>query len=186
MDTDAFETQIWFGASHRVGTLTLESNVYLAGSFAEIDVGPNFAVGSVSLTPQVGIGFDFAGGAVEALIAPQLYTIVDRSPFYFESWIQVSVFSLFDDAAADSVYTRNFFLYALAGQLAAGPQVEATWEIDDSSGDRSISLVSLPIGGRVNLGYGKGNTLGVFLGYDTRAPDESDGLAGRVTFIREW
>ncbi len=50
----------------------------------------------------------------------------------------------------------------------------------------SVGFRSLPVGGRVNLAYGKNNTLGLFLGYETKAPDGVDGIGGRFTFIRTW
>ena len=71
----------------------------------------------------------------------------------------------------------------------------------DEDGNES-SLISMPVGGTVRLGYGENNTLLMFLGYETvkeaRAVyNELDddgmivdtherGITGRFTFVRTW
>lgn len=191
VDTDSLETQFWLGATHSVGSFAIASDIYVVGSFAEFDIGPSFNFGSVTLTPMAGIGFDFETQNLASLIAPQLFTIVDLDQVYFESWIQLFFNGMFDDSVGDVAYTRNFALYKAGKKIAVGPQVEVSYQLDDVMDDTGMvastsGVTSLPVGGRVNLGYGKNNTLGLFLGYDTKAADGSDGVAGRFTFIRTW
>lgn len=186
VDTDALETQFWVGATHSLGSVDIASDIYVVGSFAEFDIGPSFSFGNLALTPMVGLGFDFSTTDVSSLIAPQLFTIYDAEKLYFESWIQVFVNSIFTEGAEDSFYTRNFLLYKLADEIAVGPQAELTYRINEEDMMFERATTSLPVGGRVNLGYGAKNTLGIFLGYETKATDGADGVAGRFTFVRSW
>jgi hypothetical protein len=190
IDTDSLETQFWLGATHQVGSIAIASDIYVVGSFAEFDIGPSFSIGNLALTPMVGLGFDFSTQDVASLIAPQLFTIYGGDKIYVESWIQVFLNDMFADGSADSFYTRNFVLYNVNDQLAVGPQAELTYQLNDTTDDMGATMeadvVSLPIGGRVNVGYGEKNTLGLFLGYDTQAAEGSDGIAGRFTFVRTW
>ena len=192
IDTDILSTQFWVGATYDLGSgIGLASDIYVVDTFAELDVGIAFSVGPVSLLPMVGIGFDFGemidddGETIEPqatyLIAPQLFTIVDTQWIYFESWIQTFFNDVFIDGGTDYLYTRNFILVKPLKFLAVGPQIELTYEFNNPS-DEDEKLASLPIGGRVNVGYGENNTLGLFLGYDVQAEQ----LAGRFTFVRTW
>jgi hypothetical protein len=191
VDTDSLGTQFWLGATHDLGGVAIASDIYVVGSFAEFDIGPSFSFGNLALTPMVGIGFDFATTDVASLIAPQLFSIYDMDKLYFESWIQVFLNSPFAEGAADIAYTRNFLLYKASDAIAIGPQVEVSYRVNDFDGDMETAafdtgIVSLPVGGRVNLGYGKNNTLGLFLGYETEEADGADAIAGRFTFVRTW
>jgi hypothetical protein len=47
-------------------------------------------------------------------------------------------------------------------------------------------LVSMPVGGAINLRYGKNNNLLLFAGYDDELPADSDKITGRFTFLRTW
>jgi hypothetical protein len=187
LDTDSLGTQLWFGASHSAGGFTLASDIYVVGSTAELDVGPSFSVGDLALTPMVGIVFDFATTNVTGFVAPQVFSIYDAGPIYFESWIQWFVNSLFSDGGRDLLYTRNFLLYKVSDALRVGPQIELSYGTNsDEMAGFDTGIVQLPIGGCVNLSYGENNTLGIFLGYETKAADDSDAVAGRFTFIRSW
>ncbi len=193
VDTDSLQTQFWLGATHDFGGLAIASDIYVVGSFAEFDIGPSFSFGNLALTPMVGIGFDFENSNVSSLIAPQLFSIYDMEKLYFESWIQVFLLSPFEDGAEDDFYTRNFLLYKASDEIAVGPQVEVLYALNSEDGDGTdenpgfeSGVVSLPVGGRVNLGYGKNNTLGIFLGYDLEGAEGSDKVAGRFTFVRTW
>ena len=64
-DTDSLGTQIWFGGSYPMGSVSIDSDIYVVGTFAEFDLGIGIPVvddDSLSLTflPMVGIGFDYA------------------------------------------------------------------------------------------------------------------------------
>ncbi|MCO4746762.1 MAG: hypothetical protein KC912_18345 [Proteobacteria bacterium] len=177
-DTDGLGTQLWVGATHALGPVAVASDIYLAGTYAELDVGVALSAGSVSVTPMLGFGFDFDPKVQSAAaLVPQLYTIASAGPVYFESWIQVFVSSPF--AGTDSLYTRDFMLFGVGEHVQLGPQAEFTLGL----GDGAIS--SLPVGGRVNLAYGERNTLGLFLAHDVVA-EGTGGVTGRATFVRTF
>ena len=189
-DTDSLGTQIWFGASHSpsfLGGLSLDSDIYVSGTFGELDIGLGIPVAdsdslSLSFLPMVGIGFDYAAAdGPSSLIAPQVFTYLTAGSIYFESWIQGFFNSMFDEEAGDSFYTRNFVLLSLNDTLQVGPQVEATLDLGDDGG-----LGSMVVGARANVGYGENNTLGVFVGFETQKGDDETGLTGRMTFVRTW
>lgn len=190
VDTDGLNTQFWFGATHAVGGIDIASDIYVEGAFAELDVGVALSFGDIALTPMIGIGFDFSSQDAASLIAPQLFTIFDKGAIYIESWIQVFINSPFADDGENSFYTRNFVLYKVSDQLSVGPQVELSYRFNEGMDSDGVmfesALTSLPIGARANVGYGKSNTLGIFLGYDTEKADGTDGVAGRFTFVRTW
>jgi hypothetical protein len=186
IDTDGYGTQLWAGAAHSVGGLEIASDIYVVDTFAELDVGPSFQLGSLNVTAMAGLGFDFAGEGLVSLIAPQIYLILDHHGWYGESWNELFLNSVFDDAAEDELYTRNFLLYEVFDGFYLGPQVEASVRVRGGVDDPPRELISLPVGGRVNLAYGSKNTLGIFLAYETKAADEDSGLAGRFTFVREF
>ena len=188
-DTDSLGTQIWFGGSYPAGSVSIDSDIYVVGTFAEFDLGIGIPVvddESLSLTflPMVGIGFDYeSANGPSSLIAPQLFTYLTAGSIYFESWIQGFFNSPFDEEAADSFYTRDFLLYSVTDNIQVGPQVEATIDLGDDGG-----LGSLVVGGRINMAYGENNTLGLFVGLETQMEDDSEdtGLTGRMTFVRTW
>ena len=194
-DTDSLGTQIWVGASHApsfLGGLSLDTDIYVVGTFGELDIGLGIPVVdsdsmSLSFLPMVGIGFDYeSANGPSSLIAPQLFTYLTAGSIYFESWIQVFLNSMFD-YDDDSFYTRNFVLYSLNDTVAIGPQVEVTFDLTGSE------ISSIAPGLRANVGYGENNTLGVFVGFETvEQKDDEDkvidqtGITGRMTFVRSW
>lgn len=188
-DTDSLGTQIWFGASNPMGSISIDTDIYVIDTFGEFDIGigiPAVDSDSLSLTflPMVGLGFDYGtANGPTSLIAPQLFTYLTAGSVYYESWIQGFFNSPFDEEASDSLYTRDFILYSLNDTVAIGPQVEATIDLGDDGG-----LGSLIVGGRLNLGYGENNTMGLFVGFETQLEDDSEdsGLTGRLTFLRTW
>jgi hypothetical protein len=208
IDSDINGLSLWVGATHDLGGVGLATDVVVSSgsyedlasgtsvpfSLAQLDVGPAFAFvnGSVAVTPMVGIQFDWMQYRAVALSAPQLFTIVNLGPVYFESWVQCFFYGIFEDNAKlrDNFYTRNFLLYKITNFLALGPNVELTYRFDS----RQVS--SLPVGGAGMLNYGKNSTLLLALGYETdeqaRAAaggsgDSGDGaVAGRFTFIQTW
>lgn len=181
LDTDAAQTQIWFGATHQIGPVALASDIYVVGSSAELDLGVALTFGDLVLTPMAGFTVDFASGEMGSLVVPQLFTIFSPDKIHFESWIQVFFKSAFDDDAADVFYTRDFLLYKLFDELHVGVQAELSYGFNDPA-----ALLSLPVGVRANVGYGKNNVLGIFLGYETQEDDGTGPIAGRFTFIRTW
>lgn len=186
VDTDLFGTQFWFGAAHQVGDLEIDTDIYLVGATGEFDIGPLFMVGEdLALSPMGGIVFDFESTNVTTFI-PQFYVYWTLGELYLESWEMVYI-GLRDESEPNSFYDRTFLLYPLSDAVSVGPQVELSLNLEDTE-DGSDKLTSLVIGGRVNLGYGENNTLGLFLGYETKEEvrGENDGISGRFTFVREW
>jgi len=187
LDVDSLGTQLWFGATHQLGGVALASDIYVTGTFAELDLGVTLTFGKLSLTPMAGIGFDFAAYDVASLIAPQLFTTYIQGPIYFDSWIQSFFNSPFVDGARDLVYFRAFVVYELTEHLGVGPQVEASLYLNESAdGAGDDGLGSLPVGAQINVGYGANSTLGIFLGYDTQYEGDGAGITGRFTFLRTW
>lgn len=186
-DLDSFGPQVWFGATHKLGSLAIASDVYLYDTFAELDLGVALTFGNLTLTPMVGVEFDFATYDVSSLIAPQLFTTFIQGQWYFDSWIQVFFDSPFVDDAQALFYFRAFLVYKLTENFGIGPQVETSFLINESAdGAGDDGLSSLPLGAQLNVGYGKNSTLGIFLGYDTQYEGENTGITGRFTFIQTW
>jgi hypothetical protein len=186
-DVDTLGPQFWFGATHKIGGLSLASDIYVDDFLAELDLGVALTFGSLSLTPMVGITFDFQNYKLANIAAPQLFITYIQDKLYFDSWIQGFFYSPFDDAGRDYLYFRAFLVYKLFESFGIGPQVEATFflnESADGAGDDGLS--ALPVGAQFQVGYGKNSTLGLFLGYDTQYEGEGDSITGRFTFIQTW
>jgi hypothetical protein len=154
---------------------------------------------------MVGVGFDWSQLRPTTLVAPQLFAYLDFSPVYIEYWGQffftsplasddVVVDSDLDitekDVAGDTMYNRLQLFFNISETVALGPQVEATIALNDAAGD---GLVSLPVGLGTNIGYGEGNTLGLWLAYETKedarfvvGDDVDRGIVGRFTFLKTW
>lgn len=189
MDVDKYGLTLWAGATHTVGPVKIYSDVFLNGAVGEIDIGPQLTLGYLTLILTAGPVFDFATQDMAAIVAPFLTTVFDHPRFYLESWVLISFGSPFDGEAEDLLHTRNFALVKLDPTVWIGPQVELDYGLA-----RANEVISLPIGGQVNVGYGKDNRVSLFLGYETREqsdpetgePVDSDRLAGRITFVRLW
>lgn len=192
-DTDSLGTQLWFGGSYPAGSVSIDSDIYVVGTFAEFDLGIGIPVvddESLSLTflPMVGIGFDYvSANGPSSLIAPQLFTYLSAGSIYFESWIQFFFNTPFD-YGDDSLYTRDFILYSVTDNIAVGPQVEVGLTLKGMEEETETGLSSLVVGGRINMAYGENNTLGLFVGLETQLEEDSEdtGLTGRMTFVRTW
>lgn len=200
MDHDSLNLQLWFGATHSLGGLDIATDIYVdSADFAEFDIGPAFTLGDVILTPMLGVAFNWRQKRMSTLVVPQLYTIFSSGDLYLENWIQTFIRSPLLEDDADDLYTRLFVTYKVGPHVAIGPQVEATFAINDNfvpaaggvdASGRESGLLSLPIGGVINMNYGAGNTLGLFLGYETQEDAQltstNRALAGRFTFIKTW
>lgn len=205
----AFGLQLWAGATYPVGeNIGIATDIYLAENYpgllldsagavagtkqswwGEFDIGPAFTFGPLSVTPMVGLAFDWAAKRAVAINGPQLYTIVNLDKIYFESWIWTLLYSPFKDQVLnDYFHTRDWILYKLSGTVALGPQIELWTNLQNKLGPKGIT--SLPIGGHVDLAYGTGNTLGIFLGYEThkdaRELAGGKGAVGRLTFVHNF
>ena len=191
IDTDSLGTQLWVGATHDLGGVSLASDIYVVGTTAELDLGIAFEVGPVALLPMVGMVFDFGTQELGPLVLPQLFTIIDSDIVYFESWIQAFLSSptKYMGSKANTLYTRDFILIKATDDFHIGPQIELTFALNDSAkGPEDNAITSLQFGGRVNVAYGENNTLGLFLGAETDDDSKAgaDNIVGRFTFIRTW
>jgi hypothetical protein len=194
VDVDVFGTQIWFGATHPIGGLNIESDIITMGTAAELDVGLSFSIlEDLILLPEAGVILDFESMSVPTFV-PQFYIYWTLKQLYLESWENVYI-GLKDESDPDSFYNRTFLLYSLNDTFSIGPQAEFSLNLEDTdsvadakSNDDSDTLTNLVIGGRINVGYGENNTLSLFLGYETKeeARGDLDGITGRFTFVRNW
>jgi hypothetical protein len=192
--------QLWAGATHPLSdSVGLATDIYVnSGSLGEFDIGPAWTVGPLVVTPMLGIQFDWAIKKASAVV-PQLYVVGGPDPIYLELWVQNYLYTPFDYPNAQAVsrnyvYTRFFVDYELGKYFAVGPQLEALLYV---SGDGD-ALASLPVGGSILLSnYGVGNSLLVFLGYETKqearagtdatgAAFDDHGLVGRLTFVKNF
>ena len=181
VDADALGTRFWAGGSHSLGPVALAANGIMLGAIGEFDLGVAITAGAVRVVPVAGMSFDFANENAVGITAPRIVTTFAADPIYFESWLELTFGSPFEKTAADLFYTREFLLYRLADWIAIGPQLELTYQLNHEK-----EIVSLPIGGQLEFRHGVENRLGFFLGYDTDELPNSDGLAGRVTFVHDW
>jgi hypothetical protein len=181
VDADSLGTQFWAGGSHPLGPIGLAANGIMRGAIGEMDIGLDLRAGDLRVVPVVGMSFDFANENAVGITAPRVITSFDGGPIYFESWLQLTFESPFEKTAADLFYTRDFLLYRVADWIALGPELELTYQLNHEK-----QLLSLPIGGHVELRHGEDNRLSFFLGYDTDELPNSDGLAGRVTLVHDW
>ncbi|WP_437947271.1 hypothetical protein WME98_41775 [Sorangium sp. So ce296] len=201
-DADNLGLQVWAGASHQLGPISLSSDIYLTTlGTAEFDIGPAFTFGPVTLNPMVGFAFNFVTQQPAALVAPQLFTYIDAKPVYFESWILGSFSSMFDETVQNYLYSRDFLLFYPTEDFGIGPHLELSVDLNEivrATDDPTTAgvneedidntgLSSLQIGGVIGLNYGTGNKLLLYLGYETQKESQlNDKIAGRFTFIHNF
>jgi len=162
--------------------------------YGEFDLGPAFTFGPLSLTPMAGIAFDWGAKHVTALNAPQLYTILNTDKIYIESWLWTLLYSPFkEQAAPNQIHTRDWILYKLSGTLSIGPQFELWANLKHKSimgVYNKAGLTAMPIGGHIEIAYGTGNSLGLFVGYDAnkdgRDARGGNAAVGRFTFVHNF
>lgn len=197
-----FGLQLWAGATYPITEyLGIATDIYIAENYlsgaadaagalrqsywGEFDIGPALTVGKLTVTPMVGIAFDWAAKRAVAINGPQLYTVFNHDKIYFESWIWTMLYSaMHNPVANDYFHTRNWVLYKLNEVIALGPQLEYTYDLDAKH-----TTYGFPVGGHVELAYGAGNSLGLFLGYDTKksthGPNDTAAV-GRLTFVHNF
>ena len=185
VDTDSLGTHFLIGATHSVGGLSLESNIFIDDTIGEFDLGVSIPAVkgdglSITLLPMLGLGYDFAAPDGPLAIYPHLFVFMPAGKLFLKSWTIGTLYSVFDEDRSNEVYTRNYITYSLNKTLAIGPQVEAVLVGND------VGLVSFVVGPRINIGYGENNTLGILVGYDTKKDEEQTGLTGRLSFTRRW
>lgn len=190
IDSDGLGLQLWAGATHDIGGLSIASDIYVGhsdgSSFGEFDIGPAFSVADDQLviTPMIGIAFDWSAKRATSLV-PQIFFIGGFGPVYFESWWQFFIGKVFDENATNVLYSRDFITVDVVPDLGIGVGAEPTFGI----GDGQDTILSLPVGGVAKLNYGEGATLFAFLGYETQEGSRTEddaGLAGRLTFVKNF
>lgn len=185
-DTVALATDVFIGENWPGLGMDADGNPSLVnGWWGEFDMGPSFTLGPLSIAPEVGIAFDWAAKKAVAINGPQLYTILSLDKIYFESWVWTVLYSAFDKSGPnDYIHTRNWLLYQVTDLIGIGPQLEYTYDLEDKA------TLGFPVGGHVELGYGTGNSLGLFLGYETkkevRQAAGDAGAEGRITFVHNF
>lgn len=185
VDTDSLGTHFLIGATHAVGGLSLESNIFIDDTIGEFDLGVSIPAVkgeglSIILLPMLGLGYDFAAPDGPLAIYPHLFVFMPAGKLFLKSWTIGTLYSVFDEDRTNEVYTRNYVTYSLNKTLAIGPQVEAVIVGGD------VGLVSFVVGPRINIGYGENNTLGILVGYDTKKGEDQTGMTGRLSFTRRW
>jgi hypothetical protein len=191
IDSDGGALQLWAGATHAIADgIGLATDIYVnSGTLGEFDVGPAFTAGDFTVTPMIGIQFDWAQKKADAIV-PQLYVTGGPDPIYLELWVQNYLYTPLDyeidDTAVNNIlYFRLFVDYEISKYLAIGPQVEPLLTLS-GGGD---TLTSLPVGGNLMFSnYGAGNSLFFFLGYETKDEAKVDdaALVGRLTFVKNF
>ena len=185
VDTDSLGTHFLIGATHSVGGVSLESNIFIDDTIGEFDLGVSIPAVkgdsfSITLLPMLGLGYDFATPDGPLAIYPHLFVFMPAGNLFFKSWTIGTLYSVFDEDRSNEIYTRNYLAYSLNKTLAVGPQVEVVLV------GNGVGLVSFVVGSRINIGYGENNTLGILVGYDTKKSEDQTGLTGRLSFTRRW
>jgi len=187
IDVDSLGTYFLVGASHPLsGGISFDSNIYVNDHLGEFDMGvsvPVIANDSMALllTPMLGVGFEYTTPDGPYALYPQIFAILPAGKIFGFHWTIGTVKTLFDDQSLNEVYNRTYLTYALNDTVAVGPQFESVLGLGDGGG-----LWALNFGGRVNIGYGENNTLGIYVGYETKKEEGQTGLTGRMNFTRRW
>lgn len=192
IDIDSLGSYFLIGASHPIGGISIASNIYVNDVnkrkyTGEFDLGVTLPVVasdnvSLALQPMLGVGFDYKGADGPDALYPQIFAFLTAPDIFFFHWTIGTLSTVFDDTAVNELYTRNYLTYSLNETIAIGPQVEAVFVFADEL-DKPLKL---NFGGRINIGYGTANILGLYVGYETKKMDEETGLTGRMNFTRFW
>lgn len=206
-DSDASALQVWGG-----GTFPLTDGVGLAfdmyvnsGYLGEFDIGPAITAGPLTLTPMIGIQFDWGQRKAQALV-PQFYAVGSLGPIYTELWFQYYLNTVFnDDPPAPAAPVANDIYVRLIADFKATDNVAAGLELDLNHNSEGTNLAgeedkikSLAIGPNVMLSnVGAGGVFMGFLGYEVKSiygngympppnEDSANHLTGRLTFIKNF
>ena len=199
IDVDSLGPYFLIGASHPLGGgISFDSNIYVNGNpgqqgydgprqyLGEFDMGVSFPViandsMALLLTPMLGVGFNYASPDGPYALYPQIFAILPAGKIFGFHWTISTIKTIFDSESLNEVYNRTYLTYALNETVAVGPQFETVLGLGDDGG-----LWAMNFGGRLNLGYGENNTLGIYVGYETKKGKDETGLTGRMNFTRRW
>jgi len=187
-DSDLGGLQLWAGATHMMSdTVGIATDIYVnSGTLGEFDIGPSIVAGPMYVTPMIGLQVNWAEWRAVALV-PQLYITGGPDPLYMELWVQNYVYSAFAEDAPTTLYFRFFIDYKLGKYFGVGPEIEATFGLNDAAKPFGDTLTSMPVG--LNLmfsNYGRNNVLYVFAGYETQDTPGDNHFAGRLTFVHNF
>ncbi|MDE0088237.1 MAG: hypothetical protein OXU23_21125 [Candidatus Poribacteria bacterium] len=189
IDVDSLGTYFLVGANHPIGSggVSIASNIYVNDHLGEFDLGVTLPVVksdsvSLALQPMLGVGFDYTGADGPDALFPQFFAFLNAPDIFFFHWTIGTLSTVFDDESTNELYNRSFLTYSLNDTIAIGPQVESVFVFADDL-DKPLKL---NFGGRINIGYGKANTLGIYVGYETKREEGETGLTGRMNFTRFW
>ena len=187
INVDSLGTYFLVGASHPFSEgISFDSNIYVNDHLGEFDMGVSFPVIAndsmvLLLTPMLGVGFEYTTPDGPYALYPQIFAILPAGKIFGFHWTIGTVKTLFDSESLNELYNRTYLTYALNDIVAVGPQFESVLGFGDGGG-----LWALNFGGRVNIGYGENNTLGLYVGYETKKEEGQTGLTGRMNFMRTW
>jgi len=203
IDIDSLGSYFLIGANHPIGDgdVTIASNIYINEKhdydpvndshshryLGEFDLGVNVPMMlsdsvSLALLPMVGIGFDYTGEDGPDALYPQVFAFLNAPNIFFFHWTIATVSTVFDDMSSNELYNRSFLTYSLNDTIAIGPQFETVFVFADEL-DKPLKL---NVGARINIAYGTANSLGLYVGYETKKVDGDSGLTGRMNFTRFW
>ena len=118
---------------------------------------------------------DLGSGKIDYFL-PELFLYSTLGNWYLEGWNSLYLGLTKEGKELPYFYGRYFALYKVTSWVSLGPQVELTLDMADEA---EKTLSSLQLGGALSFPYGKGNTILLFLGAETKG-DTS--FACRVSF----
>jgi hypothetical protein len=197
IDSDFFGLQLWGG-----GTLPLTDGLGLAmdiytnafvpgttgNSFGEYDIGPAITAGPMTLTPMIGLQFDFTAHKAAAIV-PQFYATGQLGPMYTEFWFQFYDYKVFD-GASNQINMRLFSDFHISDYVSAGAEVDLNWDSNGFPNNKGEvkKVYKLPIGPNVMFtNLGANSSLTAFVGYETGDPTgQKNHLTGRLTYVHNF
>ncbi len=203
VDHDTSALQVWGGATAPLADgIGLAFDVYVNSAFlGEFDIGPAIAVSTLTLTPMIGLQFDWSDRKLAAVV-PQLYLTgpLADGKLYNELWVQYYNYKLskYQDEGKGVftyLYLREFLDYKFSDNVGLGPEIELTQNFT------AKQMQSLPIGVNLMLNMGANSTFFGFIGYETNKNSntypvtddmgmvtgtEKHNVAGRLTFVHNF
>jgi hypothetical protein len=197
IDSDFFGLQIWGG-----GTLPLTDGLglamdiytnailpgYAANAFGEYDIGPAITAGPMTLTPMIGLQFDFALHKAAAIV-PQFYATGQLGPMYTEFWFQFYDYKVFD-GPSNQINMRLFSDFKISDYVMAGAEVDLNYDSVGYPNHKAEvkKVYKLPIGPNVMFtNLGANSSLTAFVGYETGDPTgQNNHLSGRLTYVHNF
>jgi len=182
-DMDGAGFTYWVGGtSTMMGMDWGHSMLYwTGGNNAEFEIGPviPLAGGKLIVVPEIGIEVNMTTGQTN-YIMPEIFAFYDSGKNHAQLW------NFYYHGVGKSTkdtpfyYGRYFYKRDLSESFAAGVQAELAYDLSEDG----AGIASLPVGLKADWVYGKGNTLGCFVGVDTES--ENNNVVTRVTFVRNF